>query len=282
VSYAFFVSTPAPVDLRTVVQSLGLEVVCREEDEIDAGLGDAIAFHFHRPGLSTRGVTISYDSESCCFEARALVAASEADFELALRFCEAAARACGASHIEAEDGDLLEVGVRGRFDAGWAGAMLASSVEALLAVHRREGGDLTLSGPVRDFIFGRRCAVTLQAADVARRGEHLRSMILAVQFPPEDLYVASVIAVDEGRRGGMRLAACGADLAYFFGPVDALALVDDDHTDAPPTLVAFEHAERVFGDRWAWLDDGHATLTAIGGAEWRHVLRRARDLPRFE
>lgn len=281
-SYTFFVSTPLPVILRTVVQSLGLDVVCHEEDEIDAGLGDAIAFHFHRPGLSTRGVEISYDTESCRFEARAPVAASEADFDLALRFCEAAARTCGASHIGTEEGDALEVGARGRFDAAWASGMMTSSVAALLAIHQRDHGELTVSGPVCDFVFGRRCAVTLQATDAARRGEQLRTMILAVQFPPDDLYVASVIAVDEGKPGGMRLAACGADLGYFFGRVDALALVDDDHTGAPPTLVAFEHAERVFGDRWAWLDDGHATLTAIGGAEWRDVLRRARDLPLFD
>ncbi len=275
-SYSFYVKTgtaPALGELMKAVDIAG-DLHCAEagHDGEAVKLGGEHFAHLYRYGLSTRGVELAHSEGA--FQARVMTASSEDEYDLALRLCEAVARRAGASTIEAEEGETFAVGTRGSFDASWVRFMVSSGAQSLLAMQAQ--GPAQMSGPLRGFTFGPRCAAKLQALAAADRPAALTAMMRRVQYPDDDVFVASTFRVTPPGGGApFTMSVLGSDCDALFARVDVLSLSLGPKSRALPIDVPFETASTLLAPRWEWLSDDHALVSAVPEAEWGQLLARA-------
>src|SRR5262245_8107519 len=118
-SHTFSVPGASPPDYRKLMKSLPFKdvVPAPDQEEPDGGPWPEGIRHYHREGISTRGVEVSW--ENGVFAVRINTLAAPEDYDLALHFIEIAAKLLG-SQIESEDGATLPARqLRKHFDAKW-------------------------------------------------------------------------------------------------------------------------------------------------------------------
>jgi hypothetical protein len=280
VSFTFTIPTtrfPAPA---AILDAVGREGLVWMEDEPVGEEWPQGTLHVGVRDRAARGVEISREEGG--LGVRILACSSLEDFDLALRFVDAFARACG-DRVQPEDVDapLPAEHLRSRYGDAWIASETSGTTGSLRTMVERDGGVYEVWGLRRVVHVGPRTVARLpRPSQEFQRGAALLEVVRRVQWIDEARWFpAGVFRVKGqlGRTGRPRTVAMwGKGVALLLPGVDAYVI------DAEPVLeVDASHLEEVAGDRFVeWLDDRQALVEAASGDTWRALVERARHAAR--
>ena len=153
-SFSFSLSAPERPDYQAVLFGLNLRDVQRleEEDYLTEGPWPDGVVHFHRPGLSTRGVEVEWSDGEFIIEIPTLAAPE--DYDLAFRFIESAATIFGGK-VYPEEGESFAVEeLRTLYNTEWMIQTNESAIVSIRALLKEEDQILMMFGTVRPFHIG--------------------------------------------------------------------------------------------------------------------------------
>jgi hypothetical protein len=279
-SFSFYIPAPQPPDYERIIDQLDSWDLHRHEDRIEDGPWPEGTVHFYRDEVSTRGVEITH--ENGVFQVRILTLASPEDYELALRFVEAAAAELGQD-IEPEDHEAIPLAeLRGRYDAAWVhqtnlhGAMVVRQL-----VQESDTSVMSLYGTRRPIYLGPRVIGELEEAGPEEEFlDRLIDMMRGVQnVNGEDYFFANVMEAqkqDSPDAEKFTFAVFGPTVSYLLPEARYVALIVEE--SEPPMFIEASRLPLVLPeDSWTWLDERQMLVEAIEEDAWREVVRKAKQ-----
>jgi len=278
VSYDLAVAAAAAPSWRALCSALALTDLRllpaepRDEAWPEGGL------RFCRVGRSTRTTEVDWEAGKLNIVIRAL--ASPDDCELALRAAEAAARLADAASVEADYFGPVEIGELYRLHtADWMHEQAVSGTRALSALIRDGKGPMQMPGPNRSCFIGERLLAELEAAGPPETlSDRVLSTMRRVQWDVPDGFRDAGVFVsggDDEQGRETRFAVWLPDENLVLPRVDYVAL---RVTEGEIVMVPFAAVAELAGPHATLLDECQLLLRAIGGAEWKTVIARARPL----
>jgi hypothetical protein len=242
-------------------------------DEIPDGDWPDGLIHFHRPGLSTRGVEVEWDDGEFLIQISPL--SSWEDFDLGLRFVESAAAILGGE-IQVESGDSFPVEeLRDRYTSGWlrqANESTISSIRALL----EEDQVLMMVGATRPFHIG---AALMDEIDESGPPETFQDRLIDIirqvqNVDPDSFTFAEAFQLgrNELPEETVTMALWEPEKSYLFPDVDYLMLLDQVEK---PFFVPYDSLPEILDDGWVFIDERQMLVEAIPKEEWGAVVERA-------
>jgi hypothetical protein len=282
-SFSFSVQAPAQADLRYADLQRAIGYPVDSVGRLGPGAPVRGLLQLYRPGLTTRAIEVQ--AGHAYLSVRILSCASLEDHELALAILSAIADQRGSAVARPEDGDPIPLGrLRTRYDARWAAAEIEFGAAAVARmVDADRDTRVTLDGPIRGFVFGRRLLGELRRGLPDTFGSRLVDAMRRTQWPG-DCHAASVIGLRSGSAAnGIRLAVLTGRTRTLLPDVDAIALQGPE--GASLYLPLADLAE-LLPDHARFLDEVHLLVETIDELQWADLLRaaapRAIDLDGWE
>jgi hypothetical protein len=240
--------------------------------------------HYHREGVSTRGIEVSW--EDGIFSVRINTLAAPEDYDLALHFVERAAGLLGVP-VESEDGTTLPADqLRGTFDAEWIRQTNTAGLAAVGAlIAEKESSSIQLGGVVRDVYLGPRVWEELTAAgEDDELLDRLVEFMRRVQYvnADEGYFAANVMSMQKKKKRGkaeeITFAVIGPDVSYLFPSVEYLAVIGQSEKD-PILFVPYTNLPELLADgAWEWLDEEQTLVAPVPDDDWPALRARAKLL----
>jgi hypothetical protein len=283
-SHTFSVSSTEPPDYEELLSGLPFSdvVPAPDQEEPDGGPWPEGIRHYHRAGVSTRGVEVSWEDGT--FAVRINTLAAPEDYDLALHFIERAADLLGAA-VDSEDGTALPANqLRTTYGAEWVRQtnLVGVATVGALIENETQPQSLRLGGVIRDVHLGPRVWGELSAAGPAEELlDRLVEFMRHVQYVNEDEYyfAASAMTVQK-KKGGEEatITAFGPGVSYLFPAVDYLVVVGSGEGE-PILFVPYPKLpELLAGHEWEWLDEEQALVEPVAEDDWPALRERARGL----
>ena len=288
-SHSFSVSGAFPPDYDELMQSLpfGDVVADPDQEEPDGGPWPEGIRHYHRAGVSTRGVEVSWEDGT--FAVRINTLAAPEDYDLALHFIEQAAEQLG-SPVEPEGGDTLPADqLRDEYGVDWARQTNQFGLGAIGAMI--SGGkhtSLRLSGVIRDVHLGPRVWGELTAAGPdTEMLDRVVAFMRHVQYvnADEEYFAASVMVIQKKKKGKKKgkdnevtVAAFGPGVSYLFPSVEYLVVLGQEEGEPLLFVPSGNLPELLTGREWAWLDEEQTLVEPIPEDEWPQFREWAQEL----
>jgi hypothetical protein len=280
VSYTFSIPCLKPPLVRAILDAVGAVVASvagRIERFRDRPWPESEIFHFFRKGISARPVEVTLETGT--FDVRVLTLSAPEDYELALRFAEAFARA-GRMRVHPEFGSPLRVlELRKAHGDDWIRATNAGGAEALVASVLEEGDTATLEGVVRPFHVGPRVVSELGLDGgpeefASRLVERLRASQW-IAGEESDVFAANAFVAKNDHGEPVTFAAWVPACRCLFPDVPYLRLASSPSSrPGAPFFIPTEALEKIEGVRWTWLDEKQRIVEPI--EDWTEHLARAR------
>lgn len=279
-SFSFYIPAPSPPDYERIIDQLDSWDLRCHEDQIEDGPWPEGTVHFFRDEVSTRGVEITHENH--IFQVRILTLASPEDYELALRFVEAAATELG-QNVEPEDHEAIPLSeLRGRYDAGWIrqtnthGAMVIRQL-----VQESDTSVMTLYGTRRPIYLGPRIVRELEEAGPEEEFlDRLIDKMREVQnVNGENYFFANVMEAQKQNSADAEkfsFAVFGPTVSYLLPEARYIAMIVEENE--PPMFVESYRLPLLLPeDSWTWLDERQMLVEAIDEDDWREIVRKAKQ-----
>jgi hypothetical protein len=270
VSFSFYIATPKPPSFGAFVDALrepGWAIDDAPEEEWAA----SHCLHPYVRGKSARGIELVYEEQR--IQVRIMTCSTTADYELGVRAACVLAEMT-KSAIEPEDGSAMSVDeARATYGKLWIDDMVVCGADLTLfmAVER---GPLSMSGARRDIHVGKRFVSELRAmSGPATPAARLLDAILRLQNVDEEQWFPAnpfLVKTNDGKQ--LTLTAWGANCNYLFPETNYFALL----TDGDPLIVPHEAGPTIAANKWEWLDEKNALVTATADDVWPRMLDLAR------
>jgi hypothetical protein len=251
-----------------------------DQEEPEGGPWPEGVRHYHRDGVSTRGVEVSW--EDGAFAVRINTLAAPEDYDLALHFIERAAELLGGP-VDSEDGTALPgTELRHTYDDEWVrrtNLVGLATVEALIA--DGEHDSIRLGGVVRDVHLGPRVWAELTAAGPPEELlDRLVEFMAEVQYVDTDdaYFAASAMTFQKKDGKELTVAAFGPDVAYLFPVVEYLVVMGATEGEEVLFVPYAQLPELLAGCEWGWLDEEQTLVEPVPADRWPALRERARGL----
>jgi len=275
VSHTFRLPLTTPPDLPAALATLPVDDVEADEGLPEAGTWpEGTWLHLFRRGVSCRTVELSLDDEG--LEVRIFTSSSADDVLLALALVQELAERHGVS-VHDEHGDLVAAEAMDAHYDGFAEQYAqwgAEMVPRMLAQGDVQG-PLTLPGPGRPFVVGRRLLSALEPEEPGYVDRFYSRMRTVRWFDPDGLWFHAeqlVLARDDGFE--VKLAAMGPGVRYLMPDVHGFALHAGEL--AAPLFLPHEQLPRLLDVEW--LDERQFLVDAVAEEDWDAFLEGAEPL----
>lgn len=273
-SHTFLVPLASPPDLRAVLATLPVDDVEADEGLPAPGSWPEGAYvHLFRRGVSCRTVELGFDGEG--LHVRIFTSSSADDVLLALALVQELALRHGVP-VQDEHGDLVPADAMDAHYDGFAEQYArwgAEIVPRMLAQGDVEG-PLTLPGPGRDFVVGRRLVAAMKPREPGYVARFYERMRMVRWYDPEGWWHhAQVLLLDREDGFEVKLAALGPGVRYLMPDVHGFALHTGDA--APPLFLPADQLPQLVDVEW--LDERQFLLDAIPAEDWSDFLAVARQ-----
>ncbi len=275
-SFSFSLSAPERPDYQAVLFGLNLRDVQRleEEDYLTEGPWPDGVVHFHRPGLSTRGVEVEWSDGEFIIEIPTLAAPE--DYDLAFRFIESAATIFGGE-VYPEEGESFAVEeLRTLYNTEWMIQTNESAIVSIRALLKEEDQILMMFGTVRPFHIG---AALLEELDELGPPEEFQYRLIDVMREVQNVDADSFTFAEALQLGKseepeetVTMAMWEPEKSYLFPDVDYLLLMDEEER---PFFVPYDALPDILDDGWVFIDERQMLVDAIPKEDWAAMLERA-------
>lgn len=284
-SHTFSVAAKKPPDYKKLMKALPFDDVVPDADQEEpkGGPWPAGIRHYHRDGISTRGVEVSW--EDGVFAVRVNTLAAPEDYDLAMHFIEQAAKLLKAP-IDPEGGNRLPADqLRTVYDAKWVRETNEFGLGTVGAmITGGEHQSIQLGGVIRPVHLGPRVWGELAKAGPKNKMlDRLVAFMRRVQYvnADEDYYAANAMVIQRKKKGKDKEAAVavfGPGVRYLFPSVEYLVLTGEAEGD-PLTFVPYDKLpELLKGREWEWLDEEQTLVEPIPEEDWPAFRKRAKPL----